>query len=295
MSNQNNGNANDANDANIVIPDEFLTYNDQGFTKVNKKDGSYKKSAAKSAFVITINPNISHRTLTDINDRKRIFIQLTKISNELEANFRAGRLLKEKPKVSYVDGKPPTLDKYKCVPEIGKQNGFIHLQGVVSFNGTTMIDTDAAREMVRKSPNGFGNTRECKIQFKWFSPSNEETMLKYIDKDYEPNNAAPNNAASNNAAPNNAAPNSNQQAEMHFRNTSDAENNNAANSNAANSNAANRQNQSDTPNAAANSNPPNNNIRNNAQTILAKRNAGNNSERTPKKRNEISFRNVAAR
>ncbi len=173
------------NDASIKIPDEFLNYNPQGFTKANKKDGNYKKSAAKSAFVITINPNISHRTLTDINDRRRIFIQLTKLSNELEANFRAGRLLKEKPKVSYVDGKPPTLDKYKCVPEIGKKNGFIHLQGVVSFNGTTMIDTDAAREMVRKSPNGFGATRECKVQFKWFSPSNEETMLKYIDKDYE--------------------------------------------------------------------------------------------------------------
>lgn len=187
---------NEGLDEDIKVPDEFLNYNDQGFTKVNKKSGSYKKAAAKSAFIITINPNISHRTLTDINDRRRIFIQLTKLSNELEANFRAGRLLKEKPKVSYVNGKPPTLEKYKCVPEIGKQNGFIHLQGVVSFNGTTMIDTDAAREMVRKSPNGFGDTRQCKVHFRWFSANNEETMLKYIDKDYESNNAS-NNESSN--------------------------------------------------------------------------------------------------
>ena len=169
----------------IQIPDEFLNYNDQGFSKINKKSGNYKKSAAKSGFVITINPNISHRTLTDINDRKRIFIQLTKLSNELEANFKQGMLLKEKPKVPFVNGKPPPVDKFQCVPEIGKQNGFIHLQGVVVFNGTTYIDLEAVREMIRNSPNGFGATRECKVQFKWFASNNEQTLLDYIKKDYE--------------------------------------------------------------------------------------------------------------
>ena len=168
----------------INIPDEFINFDSNNFKKATKKDGSYKKAAAKSGFVITINPNISHKTLTTPESRKALFVQLTKLSRELEANFRAGKLLKEKPKSPYENGVPPTIDKYKCNPEIGKAIGFMHLQGVVTFNGTTYIDLDGVRDMIRNSPNGF-KEREPKVQFRWFAANNEETLMKYIDKDYE--------------------------------------------------------------------------------------------------------------
>lgn len=173
------------------IPDEILNYDSTTFKKTNKKDGSYKKAAAKSGFLITLNPNISHKKLDTQEKRKELFLKLKRLSDELNKEFREGRLLIPKPNSPYVNNKPPPVEQYKLNIEIGKQIGFMHGQGYVIFGGTTYINLDAVRKFIKDSPNGFAD-RNIKIQFKWFAANNEETMKKYIDKDYE--NVKPGNA-----------------------------------------------------------------------------------------------------
>jgi hypothetical protein len=174
----------DPNVQEEFIPDEILNYDATKFKKTNKKDGSYKKAAAKSGFLITLNPNISHKKLDTPEKRKELFLKLKRLSGDLEREFRAGRLLVPKPNVPYVNNKPPTVESYKLNVEIGKQIGFMHGQGYCIFNGTTYINLEAVRKFIKDSPNGFSD-RNIKVQFKWFAAHNEDTLKKYIDKDYE--------------------------------------------------------------------------------------------------------------
>ena len=116
--------------------------------------------ARMSNFMITLNTNQSVVSL-DENQWKQLAQRVHVLSQQIEKQFNAGKLMKRKNSANLDEYNkvyhPPQVTKFSSNIEIGPTRGLIHAHMIVKFNGTTHIDVASLREFIRKSKFGFEN------------------------------------------------------------------------------------------------------------------------------------------
>lgn len=180
--NANNANTNADNDELEAfinhIPDRFKN-NATGEKKNAKK--TFRKIADKSNFLITINPNISFKTLPDNATKKAVAKKLLSAGKHIRAKLSNGIFCKPKG-MRTPDYKHPALIKYKKELEMGGKKGFIHMHIIASFDGVCHIDLSKLRDYVR---GHFG--RNVHLQVKYFQ-NTQTAMEAYIEKTKDDDN-----------------------------------------------------------------------------------------------------------
>ena len=158
------------------IPDEILNFEPGKLTKKKPKDSSkYIKEVKKSNFLISINPNISHRATPTPELRKQLALGIQAVANEINKRFSAGEWLKPMKKTT-TEWKAPPLESYKAKLEIGSQIGFLHVHILASFDGTCHVDLTQLREFL----NGVFK-RKVHVQAKFFQNA-ALALEKYVEK-----------------------------------------------------------------------------------------------------------------
>lgn len=156
------------------LPEEFLQ-----FTKPTKKKVDAKpKVQANSNFIITINPNISYKKLTQ-DTKIQLGRQLLGLGNSMTQSMSTGQFLLPKgsktrdPTSTFV---PPKLISAQTKLEVGQEKGFVHIHSVVMFEGQCFVDLVALRDYSRQVMG-----RVCKVQVKAFN-NTVAVMEAYINK-----------------------------------------------------------------------------------------------------------------
>lgn len=162
----------DFNIADSEIPAQVLEAGD--FNK--NKPKSKTQESKKSNFLITANPNISWRSLTDPQKKVSVAKKLIAFGKNLEVNLRNHKLLKDFATPGY---KHPQVTDYRFSIETGGQNGFIHLHAIAMFDGYTQLRLPVLKEFLDRcmgsdSAGGYVNVQAFK--------DTKKTIDEYVAK-----------------------------------------------------------------------------------------------------------------
>lgn len=161
-------------EVDALIPRDVIAY-EPGSDQ--KTDQEYKRIARKSAFLITINPNISYKILNTPEKRKMLARKLIRLSEDIQNQFIKKQLI--------TPADPKTncnVEKVKYKIEIGGKRAFIHSHLIVQFSDKCKIDLPAIRAFAKDgSQFGFKN-RKVFITLKPFQAHSEEVIEKYVLK-----------------------------------------------------------------------------------------------------------------
>lgn len=152
------------------IPDQVINHN-------QKPPKQYeKKTNQTSNFIITINPNISYRSL-DKEQLIKASKSLIASCKNLEINFINGKLLKDFPSNSQY--KTPKLTKFDFAIERGEKNGFLHAHIIVMFDGYTQLRLGVMKEFINSMMSKY--SKGCYVNVVNFKDTTT-TIENYIKK-----------------------------------------------------------------------------------------------------------------
>lgn len=138
---------NEGSDTPII--DKFIR---DGARISSKKKVTPKKKYCNSAFSLTINPNISYKTLTTSEDRSKAVKSMEIfIKDIIYKNLQNKFLLKRFSNQPICD-KP--VDKFKYSIEIGKQKGFLHCQMRIKLSCCAHLDQQKIRILAAQLNHG---------------------------------------------------------------------------------------------------------------------------------------------
>jgi hypothetical protein len=111
-----------------------------------------------SNFIITANPNVSYRTLTNPQDKIKFAKKLIAFCKNVQHNLANHKLLKEFTTAGY---KFPNLTRFEFAIESGDRNGFIHAHMMVMFDGYCQLRLPILTELLNHS---MGTTGYINVQ-----------------------------------------------------------------------------------------------------------------------------------
>ena len=153
-----------------LIPDQVLN-----FTPKQPKQYE-KKTSQTSNFIITINPNISYRSLQPdqvVNSTKALIAAC----KNLEINLSNGNLLKDFPSNSQY--KMPKLTKFEFAIERGEQNGFVHAHIIAMFSSYTQLRLGVMKDFINSMMSKY--SKGCYVNVVNFKDTTA-TIQNYIKK-----------------------------------------------------------------------------------------------------------------
>jgi hypothetical protein len=169
-----------------LIPAELLRVENKTREKGSAKpDMNTKKIGSMSNFFITINYNVSERTLDTEEKLREIARRYLMLGEEIKGRFLAGDLLRPRGKLS-PEWRAPAMKRFTTKLEKGSSKGFIHMHIIVSFEGMTHIQIEALKDFIATSKNKAGE-RCPYVSVKYFQDV-QATMEAYLGK---PSNSEP--------------------------------------------------------------------------------------------------------
>lgn len=151
--------------------------------KFNSSKSEYmKKISRASNFILTVNPNISYRSLIINEERKRVVLSgLQELGNELEYFFENGSNWN----MVSIEKKDINLINYQYSIEQGKLKGFVHLHGLIQFDDRVIMDLPKLKKFVTSYLKQTGvvlDNRNIIVQLKYYKDTTA-IVKKYLEKD----------------------------------------------------------------------------------------------------------------
>lgn len=159
--------------------DTFNTFLETGTFK--GKRGKIKKTKKrvgdqKSTFIITINPNVSYKTLKTKEDRIKYIERFEKIINVVKGLFKDKTLLKKFHNNNICED---PVETFEYAIEMGKKTGFIHAHILLSLKCPAHIDQTNLRDLVCAWR---GDNKKCHINIRFiYNPL--DAVNQYINKE----------------------------------------------------------------------------------------------------------------
>lgn len=135
------------------------------------------KNSTNSMFLLTINPNISHKSLDTTEKRRRVKSTIEKfITNILFPNIENKFFLKK-----YKNNKicEDPINSFSYGVELGNKHGFLHTHVKIVMNCPCHLKTDTIRDLLKEL---FGHNIHLENKF---IPNTQENIDKYIGKQSE--------------------------------------------------------------------------------------------------------------
>lgn len=169
------------NSDDIVVPDEILKLKPEHFDKSNDKSNAsgYRKKLAKSAFIITINPNLGKKIFANTEQVKIEYKRLYVVNKKFEKLLQEGNFIKEKcatdkPSATFI---PPKVVQYSGSVETGTQNGFLHIQAYLELDDCAHVDLAKIRDWLKEF-----YAHKVYVKAKFVQVNTKAGILDYIGK-----------------------------------------------------------------------------------------------------------------
>jgi hypothetical protein len=100
----------------------------------------YRRIAHASNFLITINGNISWRTIADLPTRTKVYNEYSDAIEALSAGLTDGSLLKAHPGDRGKQAPAPKLTKFDSRIEVSNKNGWLHAHCIATYDSRIHVD-----------------------------------------------------------------------------------------------------------------------------------------------------------
>lgn len=158
-----------------LIPDDVINPVFETITD-SKSKGDYKQKAAKSSFLLTVNTNISTKSLNTPDLRKASSIKLLRSLEHIKQQINNGQWLKPRPNTNLENWVRPEVELFEPKLEIGGKMKRLHCHCIIILTGSALIKLDELRKYMNDQFN------KPHIDLKYVQTNSLDVLKSYVDK-----------------------------------------------------------------------------------------------------------------